>query len=73
VTAPPPAGRPARCRVAAVLLVVPLLAACGVETQREPQPIPTGVLPTELRRPPPTPSASAVTTPQAPGGDAPKG
>jgi hypothetical protein len=56
-----------------VLLVVPLLAACGVETQREPQPIPTGVLPTELRRSPPTPSVSAVTTPQAPGSDAPKG
>jgi hypothetical protein len=56
-----------------VLLVVPLLAACGVGTQRDPQPVPTGVLPTELRRSPPTPSASAVTTPQAPGSDAPKG
>jgi hypothetical protein len=56
-----------------MLLVVPLFVACGVETQREPQPIPTGALPTELRRPSPTPSASAAATTQTPRSDAPKG
>ena len=43
-------------RVAAALLVVPLIAACGVDTQDEPERIPAGVLPSELLSTEPAPA-----------------
>ncbi len=43
------AGRGAACVLLAAALVVPVLGGCGVDTQTEPERIPSGELPAELR------------------------
>ena len=43
------AGRRAVRIVMAVALVLPVLGACGVDTQDAPEPIPPGGLPADLR------------------------
>jgi hypothetical protein len=48
----------ARSALAGALLVVPLLSACGVDTQPEPERLPVHVLPTELRPTKPAPTAT---------------
>jgi hypothetical protein len=53
------AGRGAARVVLAVALAVPVLAACGVDTQNEPERIPFGGIPAELR---------PTTTEPSPGG-----
>jgi hypothetical protein len=55
---PTPWSMAARSALVGALLVVPLLSACGVDTQPEPERLPVHVLPTELRPTKPAPTAT---------------